>query len=86
MAGPKANVQHKSVRTDKYFKWPDWKTGKKFEKISNVYLFSLLNRLDNSVGRASASRAGGCGFDPWPRHTKDDMKMVQVASLFGDQH
>ena len=25
---------------------------------------------DSANGRASASGAGGRGFDPWPRHTK----------------
>ena len=26
---------------------------------------------DSANGRASASGAGGCGFDPGPRHTKN---------------
>ena len=40
-----------------------------------------MNRFDSIVakgeidecctGRASALGAGGCGFDPWPGHTKD---------------
>ena len=36
-------------------------------------------------GRASASGAGGRGFDPGPRHTKG-VKMVPVATLLGAQH
>ena len=36
--------------------------------------------------RAFAPRAGGRGFDPRPRHTKDVIKMVPDASLLGTQH
>ena len=35
--------------------------------------------------RASASGAGGRGFDPEPRHT-NDVKKVPVATLLGVQH
>ena len=28
----------------------------------------------------------GCRMDSWPRHTKDVIKMVPVATLFGTQH
>ena len=47
------------------------------------------NRRDSSSGRASASCAvgqDGCRIDTWPRHTKDVMKMVPVATLLGAQH
>ena len=40
---------------------------------------------DSANGRASASGAGGRGFDPGPRHTKG-VKMVPVATLLGAQH
>ena len=30
-----------------------------------------LNGRDSIVVRASASRSGGRGFEPWPSHTKD---------------
>ena len=36
--------------------------------------------------RASASEAGGRGFDPGPGHTKDLVKMIPVATLLGAQH
>ena len=39
--------------------------------------------------RASASCAvgqDGCRIDTWPRHTKDVIKMVPVATLLGAQH
>ena len=42
-----------------------------------------------SSGRASASCAVGqdwCRIDTWPRHTKDIIKMVPVATLLGAQH
>ena len=44
---------------------------------------------DSSSGRASASCAvgqDGCRIDTWPRHTKDVIKMVPVATLLGAQH
>ena len=43
---------------------------------------------DTVMVRASASGAGGCGFDPGPRHTKDrlTLKMVSVATLLGAHH
>ena len=47
------------------------------------------NRRDSSSGRASASCAvgqDGCRIDTWPRHTKDVIKMVPVATLLGAQH
>ena len=40
---------------------------------------------DKANGRASASGAGGHGFDPWPRIPKA-LKMVPVATLLGAQH
>ena len=46
-------------------------------------------RSDSSSGRASASCAvgqDGCRIDTWPRHTKDVIKMVPVATLLGAQH
>ena len=48
-----------------------------------------LNRRDSSSGRASASCAvgqDGYRIDTWPRHTKDVIKMVPVATLLGAQH
>ena len=42
--------------------------------------------IGGSVVRAFAQWAGGRGFDPRPRHTKDVIKMVPDASLFGAQH
>ena len=36
--------------------------------------------------RAFALLAGGRGFDPRPRHTKDVIKIVPDASLLGAQH
>ena len=47
------------------------------------------SRRDSSSGRASASCAvgqDGCRIDTWPRHTKDVIKMVPVATLLGAQH
>ena len=40
---------------------------------------------DGTNGRASASGAGGRGFESRPRHTKD-VKMIPVATLLGAQH
>ena len=40
---------------------------------------------DGANGRASASGAGGRGFESRPRHTKG-VKMVPVATLLGAQH
>ena len=51
--------------------------------------FSIHDRRDSSSGRASASCAvgqDGCRIDTWPRHTKDVIKMVPVATLLGAQH
>ena len=45
-----------------------------------------LNRSAGSVVRAFAPCAGGRGFDPRPRHTKDVLKMVPDASLLSAQH
>ena len=56
------------------------------EVIRHLYLY---NRRDSSSGRASASCAvgqDGCRIDTWPRHTKDVIKMVPVATLLGAQH
>lgn len=39
-----------------------------------------------SIRRASALRAGGRWFDPWSRHTTDNIKVVPVVLLPGDQH
>ena len=47
------------------------------------------DRRDSSSGRASASCAvgqDGCRIDTWPRHTKDVIKMIPVATLHGAQH
>ena len=49
----------------------------------------IFNRRDSSSGRASASCAvgqDGCRINTWPRHTKDVIKMVSVATLLGAQH
>ena len=46
---------------------------------------STVNRSRWLSGRASASGAGGRGFEPRPRHTKG-VKMVPVATLLGAQH
>ena len=48
-----------------------------------------FDRRDSSSGRASASCAvgqDGCRINTWPRHTKDVIKMVPVATLLGAQH
>ena len=48
-----------------------------------------INRRDSWSGRASASCAVGQNvrmIDTWPRHTKDVIKMVPVATLLGAQH
>ena len=45
--------------------------------------------LERSSGRASASCTvgqDGCRIDIWPRHTKDVIKIVPVATLLGAQH
>ena len=50
---------------------------------------TILYRRDSSSGRASSSCAvgqDGCRIDTWPRHTKDVIKMVPVATLLGAQH
>ena len=39
-----------------------------------------------SVVRAFAPRAGGRGFDPRPRHTKEVIKMVPDVVLLSAQH
>ena len=43
-------------------------------RIKHVCIHDLQNfrvdRLGSSVGRVSAPRSGGTGFDPGPRHTK----------------
>jgi len=44
------------------------------------------NRSGGSVVRAFALSAGGRGFDPRSRHTKDVIKMVTDASLLSAQH
>ena len=49
----------------------------------------LVYRRDSSSGRASTSYAvgqDGCRIDTWPRHTKDVIKVVLVATLLGAQH
>ena len=33
-------------------------------------MYDRLTNWASSVGRVSASRSGGTGFDPGPRHTK----------------
>ena len=44
----------------------------------------ILSRLDRSSGivvRASASEAGGRGFEPWPSHTEIQNIVLLGASL-----
>ena len=41
---------------------------------------------DGLVVRASASRSGGLGFEPWPGHTKDLQKRVPTAFLSDARH
>ena len=53
------------------------------------FSYNLFNRRESSSGRASASCAvgqDGCMIDTWPRHTKDVIKMVPVATLLGAQY
>ena len=57
--------------------------------ITYFLVYFTTNRRDSSSGRASASCAvgqDGCRIDTWPRHTKDVIKMVPVATLLGAQH
>ena len=53
---------------------------------TSVYVNMTIHRSGGSVVRAFAPWAGGRGFDPRPRHTKDVIKMVPDASLLGAQH
>ena len=54
---------------------------------SHQYLkFNSCWSCGGSVVRAFAPWAGGRGFDPRPRHTKDVIKMVPNASLLSAQH
>ena len=56
---------------------------------SRAATYQSRDRRDSSSGRASASCAvgqDGCRIDTWPRHTKDVIKMVPVATLLGAQH
>ena len=58
----------------------------RLDKQQNAF---YSNRRDSSSGRASASCAvgqDGCRIDTWPRHTKDVIKMVPVATLLSAQH
>jgi len=50
------------------------------------FLNLILIFSGGSVVRAFAPWAGGRGFDPRPRHTKDVITMVPDASLLGAQH
>ena len=50
----------------------------KMNVLSNTLTY--ITGPDSANGRASASGAGGRGFDPGPRHTKS-LKMVPVATL-----
>ena len=57
--------------------------------LPSLHTSHTSNRRDSSSGRASASCAvgqDGCRIDTWPRHTKDVIKMVPVATLLGAQH
>ena len=59
------------------------------KNVASAIISHELNRHDSSSGRASASCAvgqDGCRIDTWPRHTKDVIKMVPVATLLGAQH
>ena len=60
----------------------------KFSKVNQVIYSSVqisTTGPDSIMVRASASEAGGRGFDPGPRQTKD-VKMVPVATLLCAQH
>ena len=64
-------------------------TGTMEQMETNSWNKWKLNRRDSSSGRASASCAvgqDGCRIDTWPRHTKDVIKMVPVATLLGAQY
>ena len=52
--------------------------------VVNTCTTSLCS--SGSVVKAFAPWAGGRGFDPRPRHTKDVIKMVPDASLLSAQH
>ena len=50
-------------------------------------MLSEIHRRDSSSGRASCSVVqDGCRIDTWPRHTKDVVKMVPVATLLSALH
>ena len=52
----------------------------------NTFHFAI--QCDSSSGRAFASHVVGqdrCRIDTWPRHTKEVIKMVPLATLFGIQ-
>ena len=51
-------------------------------------VFTKVNTLTAAVAQwlEFTPWAGGHGFDPRPRHTKDVIKMVPDASLLGAQH
>ena len=40
------------------------------QSIDSVGYIFLFTGLGSSLGRVSAPRSGGTGFDPGPRHTK----------------
>jgi len=55
---------------------------KLFDKVSgHCFFIFTTNYSGDSVVRAFAPWAGGRGFDPRPRHTKDVIKMEPAASL-----
>ena len=39
-------------------------------KFISVLITDFISGLGSSVGRVSAPRSGGAGFDPGPQHTK----------------
>ena len=60
-----------------------------FSWINIIPCGVVVHPRDSSSGRASAScevGQDGCRIDTWPRHTKDVIKMVPVATLLGAQH
>ena len=57
--------------------------------VATYRVIKSVTARDSSSGRASASCAvgqDGCRIDTWPRHTKDLIKMVPMATSLGAQH
>lgn len=46
-------------------------------------MIDLIHNIDSWVGRVLGTSMGGRGFNPWPCHTEDGIKMVPVAPSFG---